>query len=377
VKKQKSILILTADTGFGHRNASIAVADALKEIYGIGCDCKIINPIFDRPAPFFLRNTMRDYDETVRKRQAFFKFTYDLSELPVTNFVLEKTIAALLQKLMQSLVEEIQPDAVLSTYHLYNPAIRAALSSIHSSIPFFTIITDLAKVHSFWFQSSPDKIFVATDTVRAEAISRGIDEEKIILSGIPIHPKFTQYTRNKTEIRSNLGWSTELPTILAVGSRRIGNLLQHLVVLNDLRIPVQLAVIAGGDDESYCQLQSMKWHIPAHLYNYVDNISSMMHAADVLISKAGGLIITESLACGLPILLIDFIPGQETGNIAFVCKNQTGAMVQTPKDLLLILENWLREDQKLLKMIASNAARTGRPNAAYQVAETIWEAIQD
>src|SRR5512146_1057967 len=135
VKKQKSILILTADTGFGHRNASIAVAEALKEKYGEGCDCKIINPIFDRPAPFFLRNSMRDYDETVRKRQAFFKFTYDISELPVTNSILEKTLTAFLQKPMRNLVEEFQPDVVLSTYHLFNPPIRAALSSIHSSIP--------------------------------------------------------------------------------------------------------------------------------------------------------------------------------------------------------------------------------------------------
>jgi UDP-N-acetylglucosamine:LPS N-acetylglucosamine transferase len=79
-----------------------------------------------------------------------------------------------------------------------------------------------------------------------------------------------------------------------------------------------MIVVAGGDDDQYMRYQQSEWHVPTRIYNFVDNMPQFMHAADGIICKAGGLIVTESLACGLPLLLVDVLPGQEEGNADLV-----------------------------------------------------------
>ena len=376
MKKKKSILILTADAGFGHRSASNAVSEVLIEKYGSECHCIILNPIYDRPAPFILRNSMRNYDDTVRRSQAFYKLTYLLSDLRGIEAILKGALTGLLYKNMRNLILEVQPDAILSTYHLYNAPLAAALSASRYSVPFFTVITDLASVHQLWFQTRLDKLFVGNDKVRAEAISQGIPKERIILSGVPIHPDFVREKRTKPEIRMDLGWAPDLTTILAVSSRRVEHMVDHLEAINCSGFQLQLAIVSGGDDILYRRIKEIKWRIPVHLYNYVENIPSLMHASDILISKAGGLIIAESLASSLPIIMVDFIPGQETGNIAYILENRAGVLAKTPPELLNTLEDWLKDDKGELKLVSYQAGRIGNPGAAYRIGETIWEAIQ-
>ena len=81
---------------------------------------------------------------------------------------------------------------------------------------------------------------------------------------------------------------------------------------------------------SYNAANQMTWHIPVKIFNFVENMPTLMHASDIMLCKAGGLIVTESLACGLPMILIDVIPGQETGNAEYVMAYGAGDMSETP-----------------------------------------------
>ena len=146
--------------------------------------------------------------------------------------------------------------------------------------------------------------------------------------------------------------------------------------MNHSGLPLQLIVVAGGDDELYDQLQSEEWHGPAHVYNFVDNMPELMHASDCIICKAGGLIVTESLACGLPLLLVDVLPGQETGNADYVVQGGAGALSPAPLDGLETLCHWLLRGGEGLAQCAENARRLGKPRAAYDVAERAWAVAQ-
>ncbi|HEX7974067.1 MAG TPA: glycosyltransferase [Anaerolineales bacterium] len=377
LQEKKQILILTSDTGFGHRSASNAVADALAECYWQSCQTDVINPIIERPAPYFLRNSMRDYDKTVRSSPSFYRFTYEAINLPVIHTVLEGAFTAFLYKGMRAILDEFCPDAVLSTYHIFNAPVGAALARAHASTPFYTVVTDLSAVHKCWFQPSPDKFFVPTAAVRNEAISEGIPAEKIVISGIPVNPEIAREKRKKADIRMELGWDPGRTTILAVGSRRVSHLIEHLEAIDRCAFPVQLVIVAGGDDVLYRQTKAIAWRIPVHIYNFVENLPTMMRASDLLISKAGGLIIAEGLACGIPAILIDYIPGQETGNIAYVCDQQVGILAKSPSHLLTILDDWLQDGASKLNRFAVNSGRAGKPEAAYQVAKILWQAVQN
>jgi 1,2-diacylglycerol 3-beta-galactosyltransferase len=156
-----------------------------------------------------------------------------------------------------------------------------------------------------------------------------------------------------------------------VGSKRVQRLPDFLRVLNHSALSVQLAVVAGGDDELYAELQRTEWHLPTHLYNWVEDMPTLMRAADCVISKAGGLIIAETLACGLPLLLIDVLPAQEKGNVDIVLGSGAGDLALTPSDALDVLYHWLADGGALLAQRASNARAAGQPRAAFEIAERV------
>jgi 1,2-diacylglycerol 3-beta-galactosyltransferase len=163
--------------------------------------------------------------------------------------------------------------------------------------------------------------------------------------------------------------------VLAVGSKRVEHLYDALRVLNHSGLPLQLAVVAGGDDELYRRFQETEWHVETHFYNFVSELGNFMRAADCIISKAGGLIVSEALACGLPLILVDVIPGQETGNANHVVSGKAGVLARDPIEVLETMCHWLDKDWRLYRQQAQNARQIGYPRAAYDVADLVWAAV--
>jgi 1,2-diacylglycerol 3-beta-galactosyltransferase len=237
-------------------------------------------------------------------------------------------------------------------------------------------VTDLVTVHQIWFSPYPDLTVVPTEAVRDLAIGAKVPAAQIEVIGIPVHPALSQETRNKAALRAELEWDQNLTTLLIVGSKRSSLYVDVAHALNHSGLPVQLIVVTGGDEERYEELQKTEWHRPAHVYNFVKNMPTMMRAADAIVCKAGGLTVTESLACGLPLMLTDVIPGQETGNAEYVVNGGAGEMIEVPLQALETVCHWLLNDGALLKERSANAIKIGRPRAAYDIVERAWALAQ-
>lgn len=239
---------------------------------------------------------------------------------------------------------------------------------------FFTVVTDLADVHAMWFNSSPDRFFVASEDVRMKAVANGISPNKVTISGIPVDPEFNSSQTSKQERRFHLGLNPQLTTLLFVGSRRVSGVFDHIKALEGILHPFQVVVIAGGDEDLYQQCVQHTWRFPIHIENYVKNMPEWMLSADLLVTKAGGLILSEGLAAGLPIILIDYLPGQEEGNVRFIIEHQAGEIIQCTGNFLQLVNSWLWDNQTLLKNFAKNARMLGHPDSAFVVANALWEA---
>ncbi|HEX7556409.1 MAG TPA: glycosyltransferase [Leptolinea sp.] len=371
--EKKCVLILTADAGFGHRSAALAVQAALEELAGAECDIHLVNPLEDKRTPFFLRDSQSDYDQIVREAPELYQLGYDASDSLIPSTIAESALILLLYEVMHDLVATYHPDAIVTTYPLYQSALEAVFTINRMFVPLFTVVTDLSTVHRIWFNKAADACLVPNQAVRDLALASNIKPEKIIETGIPVSPKLIQETRPKTEIRRELGWDENRMTVLAVGSKRVDRLIETVDTFNHSGFPIQLAVAAGNDAALYENLKAIEWHIPAYLYDYVNNMPLLMHAADAIICKAGGLIVTESLACGLPILLVNVLPGQETGNAETILQGGAGDMAATPMQELEALSHWMINDRALLKLRAENSRRLGKPFAARDVAKIVWE----
>ncbi len=372
----KHILLLIADAGFGHRSAANAVAAAVAELYGDQCQVDIVNPLEDKHTPAFLRDSQTDYDRIVREIPDLYRIGYGASDSTVPSFLAGRALTVLLYETMADVITAYQPDVVLVIYPIYQEPLRAVFTVNRYYVPIYTVVTDLADMHRMWFDPDVDACLVPTAKARDLALSYNMKPEQVIITGIPVHPDFAMQSCDKAAVRLGLGWQPDLLTFLAVGSQRVEGLPETLKVLNHFGRPLQLAVVAGKNDELYRQLQEIDWHVPVHLYDYATNMPTLMHAADALICKAGGLIVTEGLACGLPLLLTSVIPGQETGNAEYVVENGAGDLVKDPLQALELIAHWVMEDGKLLKERSRNAFLLGKPEAALTVAKLLWQAAQ-
>ncbi len=369
----KRILILTVDYGYGHRITANAIADALHETYGQECSVDIVNPLDDPRAPAFLRKNQEAYDRVVREAPDLYRLGFQVSESKVAGTLLNSSWTLMLFNVLRKILRHKQPDVIVSTYPLYQGLLDAVFTVGKQRIPLLTTVTDLARVNSAWFHPAADLCLVPTQAVYNMALEAGLPAEKVKITGIPVRIDLAKENRPQAEIRQNLGWRADLFTVLVAGSKRVEHVYDTLRVLNHAGLPLQLVVVAGGDEDLFQRFKQMEWHAEAHVYNFVTEMGALMKAADCVLSKAGGLIISETLACGLPLILIDVIQGQETGNAEYVIAENAGVLAKDPIEALEAMCHWLEDDRRLYHRMAQNARRLGRPEAAFDAARLIWE----
>jgi 1,2-diacylglycerol 3-beta-galactosyltransferase len=369
MQEAKRIVILTADTGLGHKSAANAIAAALEERYGERCRVQITNPMNHEKCPDIIRNTHSSYDESV-EHPLFYRATYAIGNvIPFTSVAVEKALGVMMAELMCAVLSEEQPDVVITVHHDYLPALDAAFASSQTPLPVMTVVTDLTKIHRRWFHEVSTCTVVPTETAYHLALKHNVPPEKVKMIGIPVHPAFAKQYRTKEDIRRQLGWEQTLPVVLAVGSKRVSHLVESLSALDASDLPLQFALAAGGDETLWESFQSIDWRKPAYLYRFVDDMPTFLYASDCAMSKAGGLIVSEALASGLPLLLVDVIEGQETGNADYVVENGAGERAEHPREVVEIMSNWLANGGEGLAQAAANARELGRPRAAYDFAD--------
>ncbi len=370
----KRILILTADAGYGHRSAALAVAAALQEVHPEECATEIVNPLEDKRVPAPLRRSGSSYDWIVRNIPSLYKLNYEVSDTRTTTRVIHNALAAVLFQVVGDLVRRFNPDAIVTTYPIYQAPLTAVFALNRSEVPLINVVTDYAPVHRIYFHRAAERCCVSIPAARDDAIESGLDPDKVVVTGIPVHPNLANEDRAPAAVRAELGWPPALRSVIVVGGKRVKNLGGILRALNHSGLPLQLTVVAGGDDAQYREFQAVEWHLPARVLNFTGNMPELMHASDFIVCKAGGLIVTESLACGLPILLTDYIEGQETGNVRYVTEGGAGELVRHPLDALETVSHWLADGGEMLARRSRNAKNLGYPHAAYDVAGLAWEA---
>jgi 1,2-diacylglycerol 3-beta-galactosyltransferase len=369
------VLILTSDMGFGHRSAAKAVQAALLDAYE--CEVTIVNPLEHQRAPDFLRNTQSDYDRLVKQWPNIYKLGYQVMDAPLSSVVIESAFAVMLFEAMRDLLKTHTPDVIVTTHHSYLAPLDALFNLSRKKVPLITVVTDLATVQRSWFHEVTDYTLVPTRAVQDLALEAELNSEQVRIIGIPVNPRFANEMRPKSELRAQLGWQPDLLTVLAVGSKRVAQLYDAVNTLNHSGFPLQLAVVAGGDDDLYAQFLRTEWHIPTHVYNLVEDMPAMMHAADCILCKAGGLVVTEALSSGLPILLTDVIHGQETGNADYVTLGGAGDLAEDGLAVLQTMCHWLANDRRIFNQRSAAARTLGRPRAAYEVAALVWQLAQE
>jgi 1,2-diacylglycerol 3-beta-galactosyltransferase len=334
-----------------------------------------VNPLQERHASRVLRLAQDDYDREIRESPGLYRLAYESSDSAFPVSIAEQALVAMLYANMRDLVAAHAPDAIVSTYPLYQAPLAALFALSGRYIPLLVVVTDLVSVHTLWFNDDVDNCLVPTQAVLEKALESGLAPDRVEVTGLPVSPALARQV-DKAALRDRLGWSRDRALALMAGSRRVTKLEPVLDVLDHCGWPLEFALVAGGDTELEHRWSSRDWHQPAHVYGYVDDMPSLMLAADLIVCKAGGLIVSEALAAGLPLLLVQALPGQEVGNATYVAEGGAGVLVKDPLEALVTVCHWLENGGVGLAERAARAQALGRPQAAYRVAGLAWEAAR-
>jgi processive 1,2-diacylglycerol beta-glucosyltransferase len=269
---------------------------------------------------------------------------------------------------MKSLLHRYTPQALVCTQAVPCTVFAAEKRRGTITVPLIAVVTDFA-IHSYWVHKEVDLYCVASEEARRDLIRYGIDAARIVVTGIPISPKFLK-PRRKEQVRARLGLDTRRATALIMGgSQGMGPLQETLHKLEDLNL--QCLVATGLNRELYRMLKKTHGRDKRmRIFGYTRRIHMLMEAADVLITKPGGLTTSEALAKNLPMVLTNPIPGQEERNARYLERQGVAVPADSPEEIAARVQALLHTPAHLERMIERTKA-IATPYAAIEVARWI------
>ncbi len=369
--RSKRILLMHISNISGHRSASLAIEKAIKlespQTQTLSLNAfNYIHPRGEKIVNFF-------YMLLIQRLPFIWAHLYDNPYWLRKTQRLKQTIHYFNLPKLETLFNDFCPDAVVST-QAFPCGMVADLKRIKGlNIALVAVLTDFVP-HSYWIYDTVDYYIAPSYEVKQRLIQKGISPNRIKPFGIPFEPKFN-HNLDKSEIRKKLNLEDNLFTILIMGGGQgLGPIKNIVGILENLRFNLQEIVVCGTNKRIYCRLKKRLkgYKNRILLLDYAQNIEELMSAADLIITKPGGVTCAEALSKGLPMLIISPIPGQETNNTSYLVKQGAAIKVNKSEDLIGAISDLYNHREKL-KELSSAALRISKPDAARDIARLILQ----
>jgi len=283
---------------------------------------------------------------------------------------------------LNKLIQEFKPDLIIST-HPFSSQMCAILKKQEKiDCKLATVMTDYAP-HSQWLVNPEfvDYFFVAHEGMKLNLIQRGINHDKIFATGIPLSNRFlSHYDKRKTLSEFSLKSNKTTVLFFAGGEYGFGkdNTFKILKSLIENFPYMQVIAIAGKNEKMKERFDNLVYETNSSenvkILPYTNKVPELMSVSDLVITKPGGLTTTESLACGLPIIVINPIPGQEEENAEFLEKNEVGIWIKKDDNIEQKLYSIFNSPENL-KTMKINARILAKKNSTKDICSILLDDI--
>lgn len=354
----------------GHLAAANAVSSALRQRYP-GVRTSVVDS-YKYAALVVSRVVSDGYIQMVKTIPQMYRYIYDRAERatevgPFRTWAHQFTAGNL-----RPLMEAERPDVVVCTHAFPCGAMAEYKRLFADAPPAIGIVTDFA-VHAFWIHRNIDGYVVANDSVRDVMIARGISADRIVAAGIPVREEFVPGGERRDALRERLDLPRDRRVVLMMGGGLgIGPLERMMRALEGVPIALAAVAIAGRNARSERRVRAAAESIgyPVRALRFVENVYDYMHAADVFVTKPGGLSTAEALVAGIPMVLCKPLPGQEERNARYLSDAGAAVRARRIRELPAILESILTDTERRARMVAA-ARHLARPGAAGEAASMI------
>ncbi|MBU0895117.1 MAG: glycosyltransferase [Candidatus Omnitrophica bacterium] len=372
----RKILIAYATAGIGHKKAAQAVKAALDEMAPADTEVRLIDAL-DYTGPFFKWLYLQMYLFMVNKTPTFWGLSYYFTDNPLVNILVSKLRRLnnwFNSKKLREYLLEWKPDAIISTHFFASEVIGDMKKQGILRSRLITVITDYGS-HSWWIADKTDAYVVACEDTKGDLIKWGVEEPRIKVLGIPVEPIFSKPLDGQA-ILDKTGMKDDRLTALVIGGGfGVGPIEAIVKIIDSISRPMQIIAICGHNEELVKRLEALKLNFKDKMvvFGFVNNVYEYMEIADLLISKSGGITVSESLAKELPMVVIAPIIGQETRNSSFLVSHGAAIKVDKIDDLREALEKLTSHPERLVSM-RSEIQKIKKPASCYDVAKLALEA---
>src|SRR5688572_22688930 len=355
------ILIISSDTGGGHRSAAQALAVGLQKFWkGESVAVRIIRAVEE--AHQITGKLVNVYNWVLRHKQGWMKYIYWAVNRfrPETREFFHRRCIGYVRDLFEKWCPHVVVSVHPLTQHIFGRILREL--NLTSQIPLVTVVTD--PCYGFWRAWACDDVslyLVANEDARRQLLDYGVAAEKIKISGLPLHPKFREPDETDAQnARRAYGLDPDKFTVFVnagwIGGGNIPAIFRELV---RGELDVQAIFLAGKNEALRVEAEEIARHakFPVKVIGYSDEIEKLMHSANVMISKLGGLTTFEALACRLPIIADATTPPmpQEAGTVRLLVRRGAGMLLNKPADIVPMIQTLVRNPNKYKELKAATA----------------------
>jgi processive 1,2-diacylglycerol beta-glucosyltransferase len=372
VKQLKKVLILSASAGTGHVRAAAALENVCRNTPGIG---EVVNV----DALSFTNKLFRDfysklYLALAQDAPTLLGWWYDTSDEPWKTDKMRLLLDRLNTRPLVRLISKLQPDITVCTHFMPAEIISHLITKKVIQAKLSIVVTDY-DFHAMWLSRAFHRYFVALDETKAYLTLLGFPADRVTVSGIPVDPSFGRQ-KDRPSIRKKLGLHTDRPVVVvSAGALGVNPAEQVVKSLRQVTQKIQVAVICGKNPEAKERVKQEVARGPTTgveflVKGYVEDMPEWMGAADLLISKPGGMTSAEAMASSLPMAIYDPIPGQEERNSDQLLEKGVAIKCNEITTLGYKVGRLLAEPDRMQRMREA-ARQMGRPKAAEVVVKTL------
>lgn len=364
LKRNSKVLILTAKYGNGHVQVAKTLENQCKKL---GFEKVIVCNLYSESFPVFSEITQYLYLKSFSIGKQFYRlFYYGVDK--IYNKRIMNLYFKMGHKRLHQIVTTEQPDMIINTFPMIVvPEYRRKTGTV---IPTFNVLTDFC-LHRIWVHENIDKYYVATNHVKEKLVQLGIHPSTVKVTGIPIRSQFEDEP-NKSEIYNKYNLNPNKKTLLIMAGahgvlKNVKELCQSFISKNEF---MQTVVVCGNNTLLKESLEPLASSNPEQfkVLSYVENVDELYRISSCMITKPGGITLTEATAIGVPVILFKPVPGQEKENAHFFEDNNAAIIVNQIEDIAEEVHKLL-SDEKRLEQMKVNMKKLHVPKSADLIVE--------
>ena len=362
----KRILLMYISDYSGHHCASLAIEKALKQldpaVEVLNIDAfNYTNPVLEK----IINNT---YIGIIKRTPEVWEYLYDNPNVVKNTQKMRELMHKFNSAKLKVLLSDFKPDIIGCTQAFPCGMAADYKKTSGEDIPLVGILTDYMP-HSYWLYDNVDFYVVPAEDTKEKLVQNGIAQERIKVFGIPIDSKFAEEF-DKESILQRFGIENNLPIVLVMGgSQGLGPIREVIGALNRLTTNFHVIVATGTNRRLKNSLlrRISKYKKKTLILDYNEDIDKLMSISNLIITKPGGLTTAEALVKGLPMIIINPIPGQEANNARFLLRCGVAVKANNEEEAAVLAESLVNNPVKLANMRQA-ALSHGKVRAAIDTA---------